>query len=155
MFARIRLSHDISDLKEQSLSLRVRRFDIRALEKQFSDLIASQSLRHAAFIAQTDRVAVAELQRVVRSNIQTAHGTLLSVSEIKGTRESALGLQVQARLPESQLKQLVERFETGDPRLAIGSLSIISKSSAPNLEADVEFTAVVQALWLQPTGLSP
>jgi biopolymer transport protein ExbB/TolQ len=155
VFARIRLSQEISDLKEQAISLRARRYDISSLEKQLRDLTASQSLHHAAFIAQTDRGAIAELQRVVRSNIQAAHGTLLSVSETKATRESALGLQVHARLPESQLKQLVERFETGDPRLTIGSLSVISKSSAPNLEADIELTAVVQALWLKPIVLSP
>jgi len=152
---RIHLDSEIDDLRSQFLSLHARRQDLEALEQRLAAVTASPALRHAALLTDSDRSAIATLQRSVRDNVQSANGNLLSLSEVKGVGAQTLGLLMRARIHESAIPKLMAAFETGEPRLTLSALSLVAKTATGGHEADIELTATIHALWLRPDRTTP
>jgi hypothetical protein len=154
ILARIQASREIAALKARAASLESRRYDSGALERRLSEIAQSISHDHFAILTENDRAAFAALQDSVRTTIQAAGGTLISLVEIKArAQEPRVGLQFRARIGEANIKTFVERLENGSPRLDIEDLSLATKSAAPGTEGDIEIAAIAMALWLDPRRL--
>lgn len=154
ILGRLQASREIADLRERAASLESRRYAAHALEQRLAEISQAIVRDQLAILTQNDRSAFAALQSSVRSAIQATGGTLTSLAEIKGhTHEAKIGLQFRARIGEPGVKPLVERLESGEPRLEVHDLALASKSPTPGKQDEIEISATVTALWLDPRGL--
>ena len=148
---RLQLARDRAEIEAQYRMLLHRRVDISVLQHQLERLNASAQVRQSTLEAANDRGALARLQQMTRAAIDQAKGKLLSATEAKPDQdENSVALLVRARLEESAVPQLIGQVESGNPRLRLDDVSLVSRSLKPGEPGEVEMTATFRARWSPP-----
>lgn len=153
--ARIAISRQADEARENYTSVRQRRVDIQSLRDRLAGLSASDTLRASSIEAPDERGAVGLLRQAARAAVEGANGKFLSSTEFSAIKiPDTVAIQVRARSNEAEFPAVLRAIEQGERSMLIDDIQLTAKQPKADA-AEIEIVAVLRMRWRTVEKRSP